>query len=153
MQNIELKTQKQAKLDIIAQTITFCMFLSFYSIFCLGSTKNEVHICNLHAKMQLLMYDKGGLSTKKFSTPEGRWRTVRKPVLDENSGFEWKNLYFQYQWPKRNSFQGYSFSNSILMQIWDTLNDHVGDSVVVWPVTKDRGGFNFTRWHGAFLGN
>ena len=25
------------------------------------------------------MYDKGGLSTKKFSTPEGRWRTVRKP--------------------------------------------------------------------------
>ena len=67
---------------------------------------------------------KGWLSTKKISTPEGRWRTVRKPGLDENSGFEWKNLYFQYQWPKRNSFQGYSFSNSILMQIWDTLITH-----------------------------
>ena len=112
------------------------MFFSFYSIFCLGSTKNEVHICNLHAKTQLLMYDKGGLSTKKFSSPEGRWRTVRKPGLDENSGFEWKNLYFLYQWPKRNSFQGYSFLNSILMQIWDTLTDHTEfelcEPVCVW---------------------
>ena len=97
------------------------MFFSFYSIFCLGSTKNEVHICNLHAKTQLLMYDKGGLSTKKFSTPEGRWRTVRKPGLDENSGFEWKNLYFQYQWPKRNSFQGYSFLISKKVLFWHTL--------------------------------
>jgi len=43
------------------------------------------------------MYDKGGLPTKIFSSPEGRWRTVRKPGLDENSGFEWKNLYFLYQ--------------------------------------------------------
>ena len=97
------------------------MFLSFYSIFCLGSTKNEGHICNLHAKTQLLMYDKGGLLTKKFSTPEGRWRTVRKPGLDENSGFEWKNLYFQYQWPKRNSFQGYSFLILKKVLFWDTL--------------------------------
>ena len=47
------------------------MFFSFYSIFCLGSTKNEVHICNLHAKTQLLMYDKGGLSTKKFQLQKG----------------------------------------------------------------------------------
>ena len=75
--------------------VKFRQFLGFYSIFCLGMTKNEVHICNLHAKTQLLMYDKGGLSTKKFSTPEGRWRTVRKPGLDENSGFEWKNLYLE----------------------------------------------------------
>ena len=37
------------------------------------------------------------LVNKKFSSPEGAWRTVRKPGLDENSGFEWKNLYFQYQ--------------------------------------------------------
>ena len=81
----------------LSNNVKFRQFLGFYSIFCLGRTKNEVHICNLHAKTQLLMYDKGGLSTKKFSTPEGRWRTVRKPGLDENSGFEWKNLYFQYQ--------------------------------------------------------
>ena len=107
------------------------MFLSFYSIFCLGSTKNEGHICNLHAKTQLLMYDKGGLSTKKISSPEGRWRTVRKPGLDENSGFEWKNLYFQYQWPKRNSFQGYSSLNSILMQIWHSLTGDLSQLPVV----------------------
>ena len=100
------------------------MFFSFYSIFCLGSTKNEGHICNLHAKTQLLMYDKGGLSTKKFSSPEGRWRTVRKPGLDENSGFEWKNLYFQYQWPKRNSFQGYSFLILKKVLLWDSLLLH-----------------------------
>ena len=32
---------------------------------------NEVHILNLHAKTQLLMYDKGGFTSKKFSPPEG----------------------------------------------------------------------------------
>ena len=37
------------------------------------------------------------LSGLEISSPEGRWRTVRKPGLDENSGFEWKNLYFLYQ--------------------------------------------------------
>jgi len=73
------------------------MFLSFYPIPRLGSTKNEGHICNPHAKTQPPMYDKGGLLTKKFSTPEGRWRTVRKPGPDENSGFEWKNPYLQHQ--------------------------------------------------------
>ena len=36
------------------------MFFSFYSIFCLGSTKNEGHICNLPVKTKLLMHDKGG---------------------------------------------------------------------------------------------
>ena len=119
------------------------MFFSFYSIFCLGSTKNEGHICNLHAKTQLLMYDKGGLLTKKFSTPEGRWRTVRKPGLDENSGFEWKNLYFLYQWPKRNSFQGYSFSNSILMQIWDTL----GYDLFILKIEKRVNENRYMGWH------
>ena len=34
--------------------------------------------------MQLLMYDKGGYSTKNISSPEGGWRTVRKPELEEN---------------------------------------------------------------------
>ena len=43
------------------------------------------------------MYDKWGYSTKKNSSPEGGWRTVRKPGLKENNGFEWKNLYFPYQ--------------------------------------------------------
>ena len=47
------------------------MFFSFYSIFCLGSTKNEGHICNLHAKTQLLMYDNGGLLTKNFHLQKG----------------------------------------------------------------------------------
>ena len=116
-----VKAQKLAIFDIIAQTITFCMFSSFYSIFCLGSTKNEVHICNLHAKMQLLMYDKGGLSTKKFSSPEGRWRTIRKPELGENIGFSKKALYTLHKGPIENSFEGGSFWNSDLMQIWDTL--------------------------------
>ena len=119
-----VKAEKHAKSYGLSNNVKFRQFLGFYSIFCLGRTKNEVHICNLHAKTQLLMYDKGGLSTKKISSPEGRWRTVRKPGLDENSGFEWKNLYFQYQWPKRTSFQGYSFSNSILMQIWHPLVHH-----------------------------
>ena len=117
------------------------MFFSFYSIFCLGSTKNEGHICNLHAKTQLLMYDKGGLSTKKNSSPEGKWRTVRKPGLDENSGFEWKNLYFQYQWPKRNSFQGYSSSNSIFMHIWDSLFLHSWKNIPIKKLLKKK-----TNW-------
>ena len=60
-----IKAQKLAKFDNIAETMTFCMFFSFYSIFCLGRTKNEFHICNLHAKTQLLMYDKGGVVNKK----------------------------------------------------------------------------------------
>ena len=41
------------------------MFFSFYSKFCLVKSKNEVHICNLHSKTQLLMYDKWGYSTNK----------------------------------------------------------------------------------------
>ena len=32
------------------------------------------------------MYDKWGYSTKKNSSPEGGWRTVRKPGLKENIG-------------------------------------------------------------------
>ena len=39
-----------------------------YSIFCLGRTKNEVHIFNLYAKTQLLMYDKGGCQQKIFNS-------------------------------------------------------------------------------------
>ena len=116
-----VKAEKHWKSHDLWNIVKFGQFLGFYSIFCLGRTKNEVHICNLHAKTQLLMYDKGGLTTKKFSTPEGRWRTVRKPGLDENSGFEWKNLYFQYQWPKRNSFQGYSSLISKKVLFWHTL--------------------------------
>ena len=42
------------------------MFFSFYSKFCLGRTKNEVHICNLHSKIQLLMYDKGEGNKQKI---------------------------------------------------------------------------------------
>ena len=34
---------------------------------------------------------------EKKSSPECGWRTVRKPGLKENNGFEWKNLYFLYQ--------------------------------------------------------
>ena len=30
--------------------------------------------------------------TESIPSPDGGWRTVRKPGLDENSGFEWKNL-------------------------------------------------------------
>ena len=62
-----------------------------------------------------------GDSQQKKSSLEGGGRTVRNTGLNENSGFEGKNLHFQYQWPKRNSFQGYSISNSILMQIWYPL--------------------------------
>ena len=32
----------------------------------------------------------GGCEQKNFSKSEGRWKTVRKPGLDKNSGFEWK---------------------------------------------------------------
>ena len=39
---------------------------------------------------------RGGTQQKK-SPPEGGWRTVRKPGLKENNGFEWENLYFPYQ--------------------------------------------------------
>ena len=101
--------------------MTFCMFFSFYSIFCLGRTKNEVHICNLHSETQLLMYDRWGYSTKKNSSPEGGSRTVRKPGLKENNGFEWENLYFPYQWPKRHRLGGYTNSNSSIMHMWDPL--------------------------------
>ena len=65
-----IKAQKLAKSDNIVQIITFCMFFSFYSKFCLVKTKNEVQICNLHSKMPLLMCDKWGYSTKKYSSPE-----------------------------------------------------------------------------------
>ena len=35
-----------------------------------------------------------GSPQQKNSTPEGGWRTVRKPGLKEKNGFERKNLYF-----------------------------------------------------------
>ena len=120
-----VKAKKHAKSYSLSNNVKFCQFFGFYSIFCLGRTKNEVHICNLHAKTQLLMYDKGGLTTKKISTPEGRWRTVKKPGLDENSRFEWKNLYIQYQWPKRKIFQGYSSLISKKVLFWHILLPHV----------------------------
>ena len=56
-----------------------CM-LGFWK--CLGWTSNEVHIYNLHAKKQLLMNDKWEYSTKKISSPEGGWRTVRDSGLN-----------------------------------------------------------------------
>ena len=85
------------------------MFFSYNSIFCLGRTKNEVHILNLHAKTQLLMYDKGGFTSKKISSPEGGWRTIRKPELGENIGFSEKALYTLHKGPIENRFEGGSF--------------------------------------------
>ena len=39
------------------------------------------------------MYNKGGYSTKNISSPEGGWRTIRKPELEENvKNFE-KKIY------------------------------------------------------------
>ena len=85
------------------------MFFSYNSIFCFGRTKNEVHILNLHAKTQLLMYDKGGFTSKKISSPEGGWRTIRKPELGENIGFSEKALYTLHKGPIENRFEGGSF--------------------------------------------
>ena len=33
-----------------------------------------------------------GGTQQKNTSPEGGWRTVRKPGLKENNGFEWKNV-------------------------------------------------------------
>ena len=33
---------------------------------------------------KLLMYDKGGFTSKKIPSPEGGWRKIRKPELGEN---------------------------------------------------------------------
>ena len=52
----------------------------------LGRATNEVHIFNVHAKTQLLMYDKGGFFTFQFSTQEGGMMTTRKTELEENNG-------------------------------------------------------------------
>ena len=70
---------------------------------------NEVHILNLHAKTQLLMYDKGGFTSKKFSPPEGGWKTIKKPELGSNIGFLKKGLYSLHKGPIENSFKGGSF--------------------------------------------
>ena len=88
---MEQKLKNMQKVDLY-NIVRFCKFLGFYSRFCLGRTKHEVHICNLHSKTQLLMCDKCGYSTKKYSSPDGGWRTVRKPGLKENDAFEWKNF-------------------------------------------------------------
>ena len=68
----------------------------------------------------------GWLGSAKFAS-----KLNLKMNTPENSGFEWKNLYFQYQWPKRNSFQGYSSLNSILMQILHSLTGDLSQLPVV----------------------
>ena len=55
------------------------------------------------------MYDKGGFTSKKISTPEGGWRSIRKPELGENIGFSEKALYTLHKGPIENSFEGGSF--------------------------------------------
>ena len=55
------------------------------------------------------MYDKGGFFTFEFATPEGGWRTIRKPELGENIGFLKKALYTLHKGSIENSFEGGSF--------------------------------------------
>ena len=69
---LEVKAEKHAK-SYLYNIVRFCQFLGFYSIFCLGRTKNEVHISSLHSKMQLLMYGKGGVLNQKKIISRRRW--------------------------------------------------------------------------------
>ena len=96
-----VKAEKHGKSHDLGNIVKYGQFLGFYSIFCLGWAKNEVHICNLHSKTQLLMYDKGEYSTKIISSQQGVWRRIRKPELEENIKIFGKKLC-------RNSFGGYS---------------------------------------------
>ena len=95
-----IKAQKLAKSDNIEQMLTFCMFFSFYSKFCLVKSKNEVHICNLHSKTQLLMYDKWGKSTKKIISR--RWMEDSQKARTWNyqnwlKPEPWKSIFFLQQ--------------------------------------------------------
>ena len=51
------------------------------------------------------MYNKGGYSTKNISSPEGGWRTIKKPELEENIKIFGKKIYTPYLYlqgvPKR----------------------------------------------------
>ena len=80
---------------------------------------------------------KGGSQQKK-SSPEGGWRTIRKPELGENIWFSKKALYTLHKGPIENSFEGGSFWNSDLMQIWDTL---------VWKIST----FYFIRMSSTYF--
>ena len=42
------------------------------------------------------MYNKGGYSTKNISSPEGGWRTIKKPELEENIKIFGKKIYTPY---------------------------------------------------------
>ena len=52
---------------------------------------------------------KRGSQQKKKSSPEGGWRTIRKPELGENIGFSKKALYTLHKGPIENCFEGGSF--------------------------------------------
>ena len=41
---------------------------------------------------------KGGYSTKDISSPEGGWRTIRKPELEENIKIFGKKIYTPYNY-------------------------------------------------------
>ena len=52
------------------------------------------------------MYDKGGYSIKNISSPEGGWRTIRKPELEKNVKiFGKKYIHLNYIY-KGTAFEG-----------------------------------------------
>ena len=74
--------------------VKFKQFLGFYSKFCFGWTKNEVHICYLHSKTQLLMYDKGGILNKRYFISR-RWMENNQEARTggKHQNFWKKNIY------------------------------------------------------------
>ena len=52
---------------------------------------------------------RGEYSTKKFSSPEGRWRTIRKPELEKNIKIpKYIHLHYIYNKKEQHSIGGYS---------------------------------------------
>ena len=108
------------KFDIIAQTINFCKFLGFYSIFSLGRTKNEVHICNLHAKTQFLMYDKRGCQQKNFQIQKGDGGQSGSQDFMKTVDLSWK-LIFTVSVTQKEKLSGVFISDFEKSAFWETL--------------------------------
>ena len=93
---------------------------------------------NVHVKVQLLMYYKGGFFTFEFSTPGGGLRNIRKTELEENNGILKNPLYTLHKGPKRhnicsilppnrksckNEIAYYYMLNDFLCLLWLCINN------------------------------
>ena len=115
-----IKAEKHAKSHDLCNIVKVSQFWGFYSIFCLGRTNNEAHICHLHSKMQLLA--KGGYSTKKNYLQKLDWGQSRSQNWRKTLKIFGKNFYtFIIISIKRKSVGGYSRCSTKFCLLWHYL--------------------------------